>query len=116
MPFEASYRVEIIVRVEAFIGGSVMTDSKARGNCPELWNKLLADLDEKLQLGLLNRLRRVAAYHFETDILFIDPASAEDADYLVKGPTLQQLNIFAQDATCVREVRLCNEGKFPKDP
>lgn len=91
-----------------------MTDSKARGNRPELWEKLLEDLDEKLQLGLLDRLRRVAAYHFETEILFIDPASPEDLAYLNKGPTLQQLELFAQDATRVREVRICNEVKFPK--
>ena len=92
-----------------------MTESKARGNCPELWEKLLNELDEKLQLGLLDRLRRVAAYHFETEILFIDPSSTEDSAYLNKGPTLQQLELFAQDATRVREVRICNQGTFPKN-
>jgi hypothetical protein len=91
-----------------------MTESKVRGNCPELWEKLLSDLDEKLQLGLLDRLRRVAAYHFETEILFIDPASPEDLTYLSKGTTLQQLELFAQDATKVHEVRICNEVGFPK--
>jgi hypothetical protein len=92
-----------------------MTDSKVRGNRPELWQKLLTELDEKLQLGLLDRLRRVGAYHFETDILFIDPATGDDLAYLTKGPTFQQLELLAQDATKVREVRICNEGKFPKD-
>jgi hypothetical protein len=92
-----------------------MTDSKVRGNRPELWERLLSELDEKLQLGLLDRLRRVGAYHFETDILFIDPSSADDVSYLTKGPTFQQLELLAQDATKIREVRICSEGKFPKD-
>lgn len=100
--------------VRALKQGEAMTDSKIRGNCPELWEKLLFELDEKLQLGLLDRLRRVGAYHFETDILFIDPATAEDEAYLTKGPTLQQLELLAQDATRIREVRICSQGKFPK--
>ena len=91
-----------------------MTESRGRGNNPDLWDKLLSDLDEKLQLGLLDRLRRAAAYHFESDILFIDPATPEDATYLTKGATLQQLELLAQDATKVREVRVCNKGSFPK--
>ena len=91
-----------------------MSESKARGNCPELWEKLLTELDDKLQLGLLDRLRRVSSYHFETEILFIDPASIDDANYLNKGATLQQLTVFAEDAAHVREVRICNEVKFPK--
>jgi hypothetical protein len=92
-----------------------MTDARTRGNCPELWEKLLTELDDKLQLGLLDRLKRVAAYHFETEILFIDPASPDDLAYLNRGATLQQLELFAQDAAKVREVRICNEGKFPKN-
>jgi len=91
-----------------------MTDSKSRGNNPELWQKLLADVDEKLQLGLLDRLRRVAAYHFEADILFIEPANPEDAAYLNKGSTFQQLQLLAQDATNIREIRVGNKGTFPK--
>lgn len=91
-----------------------MNDSKVRGNNPELWERLLSELDEKLQLGLLDRLRRVGAYHFETDILFIDPASVDDAQYLTKGHTLHQLELYAQDSTKIREVRICSEGKFPK--
>lgn len=91
-----------------------MTDSRSRGNRPELWNKLLAQLDDKLQLGLLDRLRRVSAYHFETEILFIDPSSPSDAEYLKKGHTLQQLELFARDAANVEEVRICDDGNFPE--
>jgi hypothetical protein len=97
----------------AHMGVKVMTDSKARGNNPDLWDKLLSDLDEKLQLGLLDRLRRVAAYHFESEILFIDPATPEDANYLTKGATFQQLELLAQDSTKVREVKVCGKGNFP---
>ena len=64
-------------------------------------------------MGLLDRLKRVAAYHFETEILFIDPSTPEDYNYLSKGPTFQQLELLAQDATKIREVRICNQGKFP---
>ena len=31
-----------------------MTEETAKGNNPQLWDKLLANLDEKLQLGLLD--------------------------------------------------------------
>lgn len=92
-----------------------MNDSKVKGNSPELWCRLLSELDEKLQLGLLDRLRRVEAYHFETDILFIDPANPDDCAYLTRGATLQHLELLAQDATNIREVRICSEGKFPKE-
>ncbi len=97
----------------ASMGVKVMADSKARGNNPDLWDKLLFDLDEKLQLGLLDRLRRVAAYHFESETLFLDPATPEDAAYLTKGATFQQLELLAQDSAMVREVRVCGKGKFP---
>lgn len=91
-----------------------MSEGKARGNNPERWQKLLSDLDEKLQLGLLDRLRRVNAYHFETEILFIEPATSADESYLTKGPTLQQLALLAQDATEVEDVKICSQGKCPK--
>jgi hypothetical protein len=91
-----------------------MTDSRTRGNRPELWNMLLSKLDDKLQLGLLDRLRRVSAYHFETEILFIDPSSPSDAEYLKKDSTIQQLQLFARDTANVEEVRICDDGKFPE--
>lgn len=83
-----------------------MTDRAAKGNNPVLWDKLLTELDEKLQLGLLDRMRRVKAYHFESDTLFIEFASADDENYFKKGGTLQHLGLFAQDITGVREVRI----------
>lgn len=92
-----------------------MHEGKAKGNNPELWQKLLSELDGKLQLGLLDRLRRVNAYHFETEILFIEPATPEDESYFLKGATLQQLALLAQDATNVDDVKICSQGKFPKE-
>ena len=83
-----------------------MSDASAKGNNQQLWDKLLVELDEKLQLGLLDKLRRVQGYHFEEQILFIEPASNEDHSYLSKGATLQHLELLAQDATGVREVRI----------
>jgi len=63
-------------------------------------------LDEKLQLGLLDYLSRISTYHFEADTLFIEPADKEDADYLTKATVLQQLQLFAQDATGVEKVKV----------
>ena len=83
-----------------------MSDGAAKGNNPTLWEKFLADLDEKLQLGLLDRLRRITAYHFESDILFLEAANPDDDTYLRKGVNFTQLELLAQDSTKVREVRL----------
>lgn len=87
-----------------------MTDGSAKGNDPAKWEKLLADLDEKLQLGLLTRLRRVTSYHFEGDLLFIEPGSVDDENYLSKPATLQQLCVLAHDSLMVREVALKPRG------
>lgn len=83
-----------------------MTEETAKGNNPQLWDKLLAELDEKLQLGLLDKVKRVKAYHFESDILFLEAGTDEDDAYLRKGGTLQHLELIAQDATGIREIRL----------
>lgn len=83
-----------------------MEPSSTRGNSPELWNKLLEILDEKLQLGLLDKLRRVSSYHFEDSILFIEAGTADDETYLSKSVTLQQLAIFAEDVTKVKEIKI----------
>lgn len=83
-----------------------MSDGSTKGNNPQLWTKLLEDLDEKLQLGLLDKLRRVQGYHFEGQVLFIDPSSDEDHAYLSKTATRQHLELLAQDATGVKEVRI----------
>ena len=80
--------------------------SKTKGNNPLLWDKLLVELDEKLQLGLLDKLRRIEAYHFEGDTLIIEPSSAEDEEYLTRSATIQQLAVYAQDATGVQDVKV----------
>lgn len=72
-----------------------MEQSASKGNSPEKWNKLLEELDDKLQLGLLDRLRRVTSYHFEGRELFIETSSAEDQQYLEKDSVRQQLSVFA---------------------
>ena len=60
-------------------------DSSTKGNNPERWEKLLDELDEKLQLGLLEHLKRVTSYHFEEDILYLQAGSDADYEYLSKG-------------------------------
>lgn len=81
-----------------------MSDGAAKGNNPKMWEKLLNDLDEKLQLGLLDRLRRVEGYHFESDTLFVDASSKEDQGYLTKAVNFQQLSLLAQQSTGVERV------------
>ncbi|MBX7143076.1 MAG: hypothetical protein K1X79_01360 [Oligoflexia bacterium] len=83
-----------------------MGDLVTRGNNSELWNKLLHELDEKLQLGLLDRLRRATSYHFEAETLYIEPGDANDLKYLQKDSALQQLQIFAQLACKVEKVKI----------
>jgi len=82
-----------------------MSDGVAKGNNPALWEKFLADLDEKLQLGLLDRMRRVQAYHFESDTLFLEPGSKDDEAYLQKGAQFTQLCLLVQDSTGASEVK-----------
>jgi hypothetical protein len=83
-----------------------MSSPQSKGNNPQLWLKFLDALDEKLQLGLLNYLQRIAAYHFEEDVLYIEPGSAEDSDYLSRDSVLQHLQLLAQDAIKVERVKI----------
>ena len=81
-------------------------DVSSKGNNPEKWEKLLTALDEKMQFGLLTHLQRVRAYHFENDTLFIEAATPEDEKYLGRDAVLQQLVVFAEDATGITAVKL----------
>ena len=83
-----------------------MTSSKDRGNNPELWQRLLDTLDDKLQLGLLDHLKRVASYHFEEDILYIEPGNPEDAQYLNRPGVFQQLQIYAKHSIKAERVKI----------
>ena len=79
-----------------------------RGNNQEGWAKLLAELDEKMQLGLLDRLRRIKSYHFEESTLTIETDNPEDLSYLAKPVTHQQLELFAQEVCKVEKVKFAN--------
>ena len=83
-----------------------MSISSQKGNNPELWNKLLEVLDEKLQLGLLGKLKNITAYHLEDGILTIEPGDQKDEDYLKKDAVFQQLQILAQDAIKVEKIKI----------
>lgn len=84
-----------------------MTDqSNSKGNNPQSWTKLLDELDDKLQFGLLEPLRRVTTYHFEDDTLYIEPGTPEDLQYLGKPAVLQQLQIFVQGSVGVEKVKI----------
>jgi hypothetical protein len=78
----------------------------AKGNNPELWDKLLAVLDDKLQLGLLEHMRRVTTYHFEDETLFLEPGTPEDCNYLSKETVFHHLQLLAQDAVKVERIKI----------
>ena len=88
-----------------------MNPSAKRGNNPERWERLLADLDDKLQLGLLEHLKRVTSYHFEEDILYIEPADPKDQDYLLRDPVLHQLKLLAETSIQVDNVKIKKLGQ-----
>lgn len=75
---------------------STENEDTSTGNKPELWTLLLRELDDKLQLALLARLKRVSSYHMESTTLFITPGNEEDREYLTRNDTLQQLNLIAE--------------------
>ncbi|HMO02947.1 MAG TPA: hypothetical protein PKD37_07870 [Oligoflexia bacterium] len=77
-----------------------------RGNNAEAWDLLVQSLDDKLQFALLERIKRVAAYHLEDTTLIIQPGNADDFEYLNTTTILQQLSIFAEAAIGVKEVKL----------
>jgi len=77
---------------------------KTQGNNPELWNKFLSVLDERMQFGLLTHLRRCSGYHFEGDTLYLETSLANDAEYLSKDTVLQQLNVLATDIDIAKKV------------
>ena len=81
-------------------------NAASKGNNPELWTKLLGDVEDKLQLGLLDHLRRVAAYHFEQDLLIIQPGTEADKNYFEKTTTLQTLKLFAEKAAGISKIRI----------
>lgn len=83
-----------------------MYHSAAQGNAPERWQALLSLLDEKLQFGLLEHLRKVKVYHFEGDVLYLETASEEAAKTLSSHHVFQQLEIMAQDSTGVTAVKI----------
>ena len=87
-----------------------MHPSASKGNNPALWNKLLDFLDEKLQLGLLDHLRRVASYHFEAEVLYVEPAGGDDLDYLSRPVMQQQLQLLAEEAVRVTKVVVKKAG------
>lgn len=78
----------------------------SKGNNPELWNKLLEELEDKLQLGLLDHVRRVLAYHFEGDVLIIEPANPQDKAYFEKPAITQTLKLFAEKVAGISKVRI----------
>ncbi len=83
-----------------------MHPSSKRGNNPEAWNKLLELLDDKLQLGLLDHLKRVSSYHVEDKTLTLQPENTKDHEYLSKSGVAQQLSIFAREACKCEKVVL----------
>jgi len=70
--------------------------SSSRGNDPERWLKLLSVLDDRLQFGLLEQLKKIQAYHFEESMLYIEASNKETEEYLLKSSVAQQLSLFTE--------------------
>ena len=83
-----------------------MVPTAKKGNNPEKWDTFLTALDEKLQLGLLKYLKNISSYHFEENILYVEPGSETDYNYLTKDAVLQQLRLMAQDILQVEDVKI----------
>lgn len=83
-----------------------MNPSSKKGNNPELWDKLLQDLDERLQFGLLEPLRKIHSYHFEGNALFVEVTLQQDFNYLNKQHVLQQFRLLASQSTGVDSVEI----------
>ncbi len=80
--------------------------NESKGNNPELFSQLLSLVDEKLQLGLLDALKKIHSYHFEDETLFLKVEAAELLEYLKRDAVFQQLSIFAKDACQVERVKV----------
>ena len=87
-----------------------MAETRTNGNNPERWEKLLNLLDERLQLGLLDRLKKVSTYHFEEDLLIIEPASKEEYEYFAREGIRQQVELFAREACRIDVVKIKKPG------
>lgn len=74
------------------------------GNNPKAWEKFIDTLDERLQFGLLSRIKSSSSYHFEESTLYIEFNHQQDIDYLSKDAMKQQLNILAKDILGVEKV------------
>lgn len=73
-----------------------MEDSAKKGNNSIIWQALLECLSEKLQLNLLDKLRRVQSYHCEENVLYISPGNEADVAYFKKDAVMAQLTLHAQ--------------------
>ena len=74
------------------------------GNNPKAWEKFIETLDERLQFGMLSRIKNSSSYHFEESTLYIEFNQQNDIDYLSKDAMKQQLHILAKDILGVEKV------------
>ena len=88
--------------------GDQLTDhpSGKRGNDAKAWNTLLKVLDERLHLWLLDHLKKATSYHFEEEILTIQPASMESLEYMTQPAVLKQLELFAEEVLSIEKVKV----------
>lgn len=83
-----------------------MNEDNSTNKESQLWQALLHALDEKLQLGLLDHLKRSDSYAIEGDTLLITPANEKDEQYLRKEETINHLLLIAEDAIGIKAVTI----------
>ena len=62
------------------------------------WEQLIDYLGEKLQLGLLEKLRRVNCYQFEGEVLTIEPNNTKDKEFFKQSIIKTQIEMYLQDS------------------
>lgn len=93
-----------------------MNQPPQNNQATQLWKTLLDALDEKLQLGLLELLKRSHSYDIEDGTLCITPVNEVDEEYLRKDETSRHLLLIAEDSIGVTQVTILpTKSNTPKE-
>lgn len=73
------------------------------------WESLLVTLDERLQLGLLNKLEALNGHYLEGNTIILETNNNLDYEYLSKPQVKQQIELFLRETfDSVEDVQVIN--------
>lgn len=73
------------------------------------WENLLLMLDDRLQLGLLNKLEALNGHYLEGDTIILETNNQLDFEYLSKPQVKQQIELFLKETfESISEVQIVN--------